>query len=61
MADYTCPLCNEKVERDAAVFMEHANKHISEAIAAKNPQWKSEDGLCAPCLEYYKEEMDQAD
>ena len=57
MAAYTCPTCNEKMERDMLLFYKHTDQHIVDAIKKQNPQWVSEDGYCPKCLRAFKQQM----
>ena len=54
MAIYTCPTCNEKMERDLSLFMDHTDKHIVDEVKRLHPNWVTDDGFCPDCLEYYK-------
>jgi len=51
---YTCPVCEEKIERELPVFMDHTERHIVDEIKKKHPEWVGGDGICKKCLEYYK-------
>ena len=57
MNTYTCPTCNEKIERDLIVFMKHTDEHIIEAIRKSHPEWVSDKGICGKCLDYFKRAM----
>lgn len=57
MADYTCPLCGRKVRRDLALFLNHTNEHVIDAIKKEHPEWVESDGTCQPCAEYYEKEL----
>lgn len=57
MNAYTCPVCQNKIQRDLMVFMRHTEDHIIEAIHKAHPEWKAQDGVCEPCVEYYKKQL----
>jgi hypothetical protein len=54
---YTCPVCGEKVKRDLMAFVDHTEAHIVEEIKKKHPEWVEKDGMCARCIEHYRDEM----
>ena len=54
MVYYTCGVCNQRVERDVLVYTAHTEVHIVDEIKKKHPNWTEKDGLCAKCLEYYR-------
>jgi hypothetical protein len=51
---YQCPICDEKVSRDFAHFLEHGNQHVIDSIRKAHPDWEREDGVCQKCVEYYQ-------
>lgn len=57
MQSYTCGACGDSVERDLIVFMKHTEGHIIAEIQKKHPEWKTEDGICQPCLDFYKKAL----
>lgn len=57
MAGYQCPVCSNEIPRDLAVFLDHTNEHIIDAIKKQNPKWVSSDGVCKRCVEYYKSQF----
>ncbi len=54
MAEYICPVCGEKTERDLVFFLDHAQAHMIDVIKKKHPEWVGRDGLCQPCVEYFE-------
>ena len=57
MSNYTCPLCGTETPRDLAVFLDHTNGHILDAIRKKHPEWTDAEGVCKKCEEYFKQQM----
>ena len=57
MNAYTCPICSHEIERDLMVFIQHTDGHIIEAIQKAHPKWVVKEGVCDPCLEYYKKQL----
>lgn len=54
---YTCPTCGKAIDRDLLVFIGHTEDHIVEEIRKMHPDWKGDDGICAKCLEYYRNQI----
>ena len=54
MTGYTCPICQESIERDLIVFSEHTKTHIVDEIKRKHPDWITQNGVCQQCLDYYE-------
>ena len=57
MASYQCPLCGRQMDRDLILFLDHTNEHIIERIKVSHPEWVAENGVCKPCMDYYKGEI----
>ncbi len=57
MQNYTCSVCNMKVERDFLVYMKHTDEHIINEIKKKHPDWATKDGLCQKCTDFYTKAM----
>ena len=55
--EYQCDICGDKIKGDALIFIRHAERHITEAILQKHPEWKEKNGLCSKCVEYYKKQL----
>lgn len=51
---YTCPICQKTMGRDLVLFLNHTDQHIVDQILKKHPEWAKKDGLCQPCVDYYK-------
>ncbi len=43
--------------RDLLVVVEHAERHIVDAIKKKHPGWAEDNGICKKCYEFYKKQM----
>jgi len=56
--EYTCSICEEKVEGDLISLKDHTEKHIIDLLKADHPDWVEDDGICQKCLDYYKGEID---
>ncbi len=54
MAQYQCPLCQEKMDRDVVVFGEHIEGHIIDEVKKQHPDWVALNGACPKCVEYFK-------
>lgn len=59
MANYNCPTCGEKIQRDMILFYKHTDTHVVEEIRKLHPKWMSDDGYCPKCLDYFKQQMGQ--
>ncbi len=57
MNEFTCPLCGKKTPRDLAVFLEHTNQHVVDAIKKEHPEWVAPDGTCRACFQYYEQAL----
>ena len=57
MGTYQCPICNEKLPRDAALFLDHGNQHVIDSIKKAHPKWVSTDGVCRGCYDYFIKQM----
>lgn len=55
--EYKCSTCNETIEGDLLVYIDHTQKHIMDEIKLRHPEWVEKDGLCQKCADYYKEQM----
>ena len=55
--EYHCSTCNEKVDGDLLVFVDHTETHIVDEIKLKHPKWVTNDGVCTKCFEYYKNQI----
>lgn len=51
---YQCPLCGQKMARDLTLFLDHTQQHIIDQIQKGHPEWKTGEGICQPCVEYYQ-------
>ncbi|MBI4042133.1 MAG: hypothetical protein HY391_01525 [Deltaproteobacteria bacterium] len=52
-----CPICQKEVR-----FVElhaKAERQILEIIRRDHPEWIEKNGLCPPCLEYYRQELER--
>lgn len=54
---YQCPLCKIQMERDLVKFLDHTNQHIIDSIQKKHPEWQTQDGICKPCVDYYRGQL----
>ena len=54
---YTCPTCDEAVERNLLVFMRHTDLHIIEALKELHPEWVEPDGECPTVLDFYRAQL----
>ena len=54
---YRCPLCGRKIGRDLALFLDHTNQHVIDKIKISHPEWVAADGICVPCMDYYKKAL----
>ncbi len=54
---YKCSVCDQAIEGDLLVYINHTESHIMDEIKAKHPQWVENDGVCQKCVEYYKDQM----
>jgi hypothetical protein len=57
MESYTCPTCNQPVERDLLVFMKHTDAHIMAEMRKTHPEKVFEEGVCGPCSEHFKQSL----
>ncbi len=57
MSAYMCPVCTLEIPRDLALFLDHTNQHIIDAIKKQHPQWVTSDGICRKCVEYYQSQF----
>ena len=57
MATYTCPTCGKTVDRDLMVFRQHTDDHIIAEIQKAHPEWVTENGICRPCVDYFRKAM----
>ncbi len=57
MAAYQCPLCGRQMARELVLFLDHAQQHIIDKIKEQHPEWAGRDGICQPCLEYYRKSL----
>lgn len=55
--EYKCSLCQETVEGDILVYIEHTQKHIVDEIKTSHPEWVEDQGICPKCVEYFKNQM----
>lgn len=53
-AYYTCPICDQRIERELLTFLKHGDFHIIDEIKKAHPNWVCSAGLCPKCLEYYE-------
>ena len=56
-ANYVCPVCSRTMPRDIIVFLEHTDAHVIDKIKASNPKWAASDGICEPCVAYYRSQI----
>ena len=54
---YTGSVCQQNVEDDLLVYIDHTEKHIIDEIRADHPDWVEKNGLCKKCAEYYRQQM----
>ena len=54
---YTCPTCEEKMERDLVLFTQHTDAHVVEELKKTHPEWITDEGFCPQCLAHYKAAM----
>ena len=55
---YNCSVCQKIVEGDMVVYMDHTQDHIIDLVKRDHPQWVEANGICKPCYEYYKAEIE---
>lgn len=55
--EYKCSICGENVGKDLLSFIDHTDNHVIDEIKKGHPEWVAEDGVCQPCLEYYKKQL----
>lgn len=55
--EYKCGVCQEKVEGDLLVYINHTEKHIIDEIKDSHPDWVEKNGICRKCVEYYRGQM----
>ena len=55
--EYKCSTCNEAIDGDLLVYIDHTEQHIMDEIQLSHPEWKKKDGICPKCIEYYKGQM----
>ncbi|MDA2917310.1 hypothetical protein MYX64_10815 [Nitrospinae bacterium AH_259_B05_G02_I21] len=56
-ATYTCPTCEEAVERNLLVFLRHTDQHIIETLKALHPEWVEADGESPAVLDFYRAQL----
>ena len=54
---YQCSVCGKNIEDNLVVYIDHTEQHIIEEISKKHPDWAQEDGICAKCVKYYKDQL----
>ncbi len=54
---YHCSVCDQKVDGDMLIYMDHTEKHVIDLIKHDHPEWVEKDGLCVKCAEYYRQEI----
>jgi 5-methylcytosine-specific restriction endonuclease McrA len=54
---YTCAVCQQKVDGDLIIYQEHTDKHIIDLVKHDHPEWAEKDGMCRKCFEYYQSEI----
>ena len=54
---YKCPVCGEEMERDIALFMEHAHVHLLQEIERLHPELASEDGTTDMAERYLQQHL----
>ena len=54
---YVCRVCQEKIDGDLLLYVNHTEQHIIDEIKAKHPGWVERDGLCQKCVDYYKKQL----
>lgn len=52
-----CPICRKEVR--FIELHEKAERQILDIIRKDHPEWADKEGLCSPCLEYYRQELDK--
>lgn len=57
MAEYQCPLCGRKMERNLLLFLNHGERHVIDRIKVEHPEWVAANGVCEPCAEYYRKQL----
>lgn len=55
---YQCPLCSRKMERNLILFLDHTHQHVIDRIKDAHPEWVASDGICKPCEDYYRGQLD---
>lgn len=54
---YVCPVCSRTLERDILIFLNHTDAHVIDRIKEAHPQWAAADGICEPCVQYYRSQI----
>ncbi len=54
---YKCDVCNDSVEGDLLVYIDHTEQHIIDEIKTKHPSWIEKDGVCRKCKDYYRDQL----
>ena len=55
--EYKCSVCQEQVEGDLLVYINHTQEHIIDEIKTKHPEWIENDGICPKCEDYFKSQI----
>lgn len=55
--EYQCPVCSARVAGEMLVYLDHTEKHILDLVKTDHPDWVEKDGICAKCVEYYRQEL----
>lgn len=55
--EYKCSACNEEIDGDLLVYIDHTKQHIIDEIKLGHPEWVEDDGICQKCIDYFKEQM----
>jgi len=55
--EYKCSTCNEEIDGDLLIYIDHTEEHIMDEIKLSHPDWIEKNGLCQKCVDYFRRQM----
>ncbi|MFC1709341.1 hypothetical protein ACFL2J_04720 [Candidatus Omnitrophota bacterium] len=58
---YVCQICAREVDESIALTHVKTEEYLLELIRKDHPEWKTENGTCHECVDYYRKLVKKAE
>ena len=58
---YVCQICAREIDESVALTHVKAEEYLLGLIKRDHPEWKTEQGTCQECIDYYRKLVNKAE